>query len=119
MFLGWLIEKGLVSETFHVDEEFSAACAEFRSRAMSGPRLYCELLDGVLTDDDLSEEGNRFVNWYINKYYDDFSETLFHHGKNEGAVSDLCRDPRLERAAARISGKVNRRKLLKNESGNL
>lgn len=76
MLLGWLIEHQLVSEDFAVAEDLEAACEKFKNRRITGPEFYCELMDGVLTDDDLSDEGNRFVKWYINHYYGDFIDTL-------------------------------------------
>lgn len=76
MLLGWMIERELVSEEFRVDEDLVAACAEFKSRVTTGPKLYCDMLDGVLTDNDLNEEGNRFMKWYIKRFHGDFADTF-------------------------------------------
>jgi hypothetical protein len=71
--LAWLIEHELVSENFQIDEDLVTARAEFKSRVTTGPKLYCDMLDGVLTDDDLNDEGNRFMKWYATKYHGDFA----------------------------------------------
>lgn len=84
--LGWLIEHELVSEGFQVDEDLGAACAEFKSRVTTGPSIYCDMLAGVLTDVDLTDEGNRFMKWYIKRFHGDFADTFC----GGGEFDDRC-----------------------------
>lgn len=62
LFLGWLVERDLVSDFFR--EESEEAIAQFRARSLTGPQLY-ESWDGALTDDMLSDEGNAFAADYF------------------------------------------------------
>lgn len=63
MFLGWLVERDLVSEFFK--SEGAAEIREFKRRKITAPELY-RAWDGVLTDDMLSTEGNAFAGEYFN-----------------------------------------------------
>ena len=58
MFLGWLIDRGLVSGEFM--EDTSELIEGFRARDVTGPEIY-ESWDGALVDDMLSAEGNAFA----------------------------------------------------------
>lgn len=69
MFLGWLIENGLYSDEF---EEDSADLIEaFKGKEQTGPQVFAKC-DGVLADDMLNEEGNRFAADYLDFQHGDF-----------------------------------------------
>jgi hypothetical protein len=77
VFLGWLIDRNLLSEEFwdNAGEEIEA----FRQRRRTGPQIY-EWNDGVLVDDMLNEEGNAFAQHYFDfdkgQYLADYEELL-------------------------------------------
>ena len=70
LFLGWLIERNLVSEEFIIDNEETIAL--FKEMKLTSPELFERSCDGVLMLEDLNEDGNRFA-----LYYFDFSNGLF------------------------------------------
>lgn len=78
MFLGWLADTGLLSESFI--KEFPDELASFKQRKITGPQLFENTYDGVLTLNDISELGNRFALSYFEfengKYLIDYGETL-------------------------------------------
>jgi hypothetical protein len=63
-YLGWAIEHGFAGEL--LTQDFTAEVEQFRCGKISGPRLL-QITDGVLDDQMLSEEGNRFTA----DYYED------------------------------------------------
>lgn len=73
LYLGWLVDRGLVSEVF--EREFRKPLMAFSARQLTGPKLY-EECDGVLSDDLLSTEGNEFTAAYFETddggYIDDY-----------------------------------------------
>lgn len=73
MFVGWLIDHDMISE------EFAPETARFRSGELTGAKVY-ELWDGVLVDDMLTDEGNRFAQAYFDfetgQYINDYGEIL-------------------------------------------
>lgn len=69
LYLGWLVERGLVSADFI--ESGEDWIGRFKAREVTGPELY-ELWDGALGDDMLNEEGNAF-----SRYYFDFEKGRF------------------------------------------
>ncbi|MCM3339323.1 hypothetical protein M3650_11910 [Paenibacillus sp. MER TA 81-3] len=85
LFLGWMIEHGLYSIDFEEDAEEDIAA--FKQRQLTGTQIYIKW-DGVLADDMLSDEGNRFATvyfdfengTYLEDYQDTFSDapTLYH-----------------------------------------
>ena len=58
LYLGWAIERGFAGEL--LVEDFSDELEQFRTRKITAPRLL-QITDGVLDDQMLSEEGNRFT----------------------------------------------------------
>lgn len=72
MYLGWIIEKGLFSETF--GRELGDIRA-FRNRQKSGAQIY-EKWNSELTSDMLSDQGNHFTSAYYNRFLQDYRETL-------------------------------------------
>ena len=64
MFLGWLIDRDLVSERFK--REYPEQIKLFRERQMTGAQVYQQCLDGTLMLEDISEIGNRFGIYYFN-----------------------------------------------------
>src|SRR5688572_21994520 len=61
MYLGWIIDRGLFSESFA--QEAAEEIAGVRSGKVSGTDVY-ERWDGALVGDMLSAEGNAFSQWY-------------------------------------------------------
>lgn len=61
-YFGWLIDNSLL------DEEFAEDCEEdialFKQREITAPQLF-QRLDGVLSEQDLSEQGNAFTQSYF------------------------------------------------------
>lgn len=60
LFFGWLIEHDLLDAEFIEAWELAPEIALFRSKDLTGPKLF-ELVDGALIDDMLTDEGNRFA----------------------------------------------------------
>ncbi len=75
-FLRWLIEQDLMAKSFVEEEEI---LEKFRAGSSSIHKVY-EWWDCCLTDDMLSEEGNKFARHYFDfdngKYLQDYIETL-------------------------------------------
>lgn len=61
LFLGWVIDRGLVSAAFAGD--FPQLLEAFRSRRKTGPQVYA-LAGGILASDMLSDVGNAFARAY-------------------------------------------------------
>lgn len=78
MFLGWLIDNGLVSDDFKND--LHAEIHEFTKRELTGAQLFQRCCDGTLLPEDLSDAGNRFAMDYFEfehgQYLPDYAETL-------------------------------------------
>ena len=77
MFLGWLVDRDLISEEFA--DDWGEEMARFKRREISGPALF-ELVDGALVDDMLSDEGNSFAAHYFDfekgRFIGDYEELL-------------------------------------------
>jgi hypothetical protein len=77
MFLGWVIDTNLYSERF--GQELKRYVAAFKARELTGAKVF-EACDGVLTDEMLSNEGNRFAQDYFDldraKYLVDYDNLL-------------------------------------------
>ncbi|MES2570639.1 MAG: hypothetical protein V4710_11375 [Verrucomicrobiota bacterium] len=69
-FLAWAIERDLAGAL--LTDDFAEEVAQFRSGEISGPRLL-QITDGVLDDQMLSDEGNRFTL----AYYEDLDDGYF------------------------------------------
>jgi hypothetical protein len=78
LFLGWMIDNGLVSEQFKTD--LSAEIDRFKQQRLTGPQLFQKCCGGVLMLDDLSATGNRFAMAYFEfntgQYLKDYEITL-------------------------------------------
>jgi len=76
-YLGWLILQRLVSDEFVSD--FASEITRFRDRAISAPALF-QAIDGVLSDNMLNDEGNRFSSEYFDfengDYLSDYESLL-------------------------------------------
>jgi len=81
MFLGWLVDAGLVSEAFQ--EENAVEIQLFKNRQLTGAQLYEKACDGVLLLEDLSKIGNLF-----SLHYFEFSSGLY----PTDYTMTLCRD---------------------------
>jgi hypothetical protein len=81
MFVGWLIERGLLSS--ELLEDFPDLGGAFLARSKTGPEVF-QLMDGALTDEDLTDEGNDFAETYF-----DFEKGLYVHDYEELLCGDL------------------------------
>lgn len=88
-YLGWLIDNNLLDEEFAEDCESEIAL--FIKREITAPRLF-ELLDGVLSQHDLSEQGNAFSQSYFDfdtgNYLHDYHKFLSDGLPSEFHVQD-------------------------------
>jgi hypothetical protein len=86
LFLGWLMQRGLVSE--EVDDEL---VRDFKKRRRTGPRIY-EELDGVLDDAMLTDDGNAFAKAYFDlgtgAYISEYQDLLAADLESVYAVAD-------------------------------
>lgn len=77
LYLGWLIENKFLEREFY--EEMNDVINMFMRREITAPELFSRW-DGVLVDDMLSDEGNRFSHYYFDfakgQYLDDYVEKL-------------------------------------------
>lgn len=77
MFLGWIIDNNLFSDEF--EEDIQIEIDNFKQRSISGTQIYM-LCDGVLADDMLNDEGNKFAKFYFDfetgQYLKDYEETF-------------------------------------------
>jgi len=80
LFLGWLIDKDLVSDEFKNDH--NKEIEQFKKTEMTGAQIFECCCDGVLMIEDLSELGNRFALPYFNfdsgQYLNDYETTFLH-----------------------------------------
>ena len=89
MLLGWFVDTDMVSDDFRT--EAGKQLERVRRRSLTGPKLY-EWADGVLTDDMLSEVGDKFARHYVGgggaRYLQDFRRTLCSGEQSEFDVED-------------------------------
>lgn len=102
MFVTWLIQHDLMSE-LHLDES-TEGLASVKARTLTGPHFFATYMDGVLTDEDLSDEGNAFAAAYLDfeqgKYLADYHEILSNAFPSELHVPDTWEN--YDRLAPRI-----------------
>ncbi|AYN27015.1 hypothetical protein D8682_08425 [Buttiauxella sp. 3AFRM03] len=86
-YFGWLIDNNLMSEEFA--EDCAQEIALFLKREITAPRLF-EEFDGVLSDQELSEQGNSFSQDYFEtgNYFNDYGEFLSDSLASEFHVQD-------------------------------
>ena len=100
MFVGWLIEHGMISE------EFTPETVRFRTGELTGTQVYM-LWDGALVDDMLTEEGNEFALAYFDfthgQYMADYGEVLAFGLPSQYHVQDTHEN------YARIKKRINQR----------
>lgn len=85
-FLRWLEERGLVSDWFR--EENAEELAAIREGRLSWPKFLMESLDGCLTDEMVTAEGNAFGAAYYGergRFWDDYGSTV-----SDGKQGILC-----------------------------
>ncbi|HEX8911041.1 MAG TPA: hypothetical protein VF796_01690 [Humisphaera sp.] len=76
MFLAWAAQRGLTEDAF-LDEE-GIDVGAVRARRMTGRDLLVTALDGVLSEDDLNDEGNAFAeSYYLPGTYGEDYDNLF------------------------------------------
>lgn len=80
MFVGWVIDNDLYDKEFFKQLNMEKGVEAFKKRKITGVQIYQNSLDGALTNDDLSEEGNEFAKYYFDAktwpYMNDYRETL-------------------------------------------
>jgi hypothetical protein len=78
MFLAWALLSGL-GGSLHI-EDFPDSIPQLQSRAVTPGAFLLEACDGKLTNEDFSDEGNAFTQFYFDfekgKYLEDY-ETAF------------------------------------------
>ena len=78
MFLGWILDAGLYDRECW--EDSAGHIASFKSREMTGAQVYQYACDGVLTEEELNDEGNAFAHDYFDfergTYVSDYDEVL-------------------------------------------
>lgn len=65
MFLGWIIDNDLFNKEFFDELGILKDINAFRNRKIKATDIYRNQLDGALTSEDLSEEGNSFAQYYF------------------------------------------------------
>ncbi|WP_016761401.1 DUF7832 domain-containing protein [Leptospira weilii] len=79
IYLGWLIENDLIddAEPPFNEPEFKEAFQQFKAREVTPVTIYEELFDGCLSDDMLTDQGNKFTHFYYSgEYLDDYETFL-------------------------------------------
>lgn len=81
MYVTWLIEQSLFG-----DNADAVAVGRVKSRHMTGAEFVEEHCDGKLLDEDLSEDGLAFTEWYYERYLDDYCR----HFRLDGSADALA-----------------------------
>lgn len=88
MFLGWLMDNGLLNKAF--EEEIGRDLEKFIQREITGTDIFM-IVDGILTSDMLNEEANQFAAEYFDFqngiYLEDYEE-IFSEVDNLYEVED-------------------------------
>ena len=74
MFLAWAALRDLVGE--ELVEDAAAALDALRSRQITGREFLFNELDGVLSEDDLDDEGNAFAAYYYGSYQREYNDMM-------------------------------------------
>ena len=78
MFVAWAFLAGLAGD-LHIDD-FPDHLPKLRSRAWTPGEFFLHACDGKFTDEDLTEDGNKFVQAYFDfekgQYIHDYESTL-------------------------------------------
>lgn len=77
MFLAWIIHNDLVGAMHHEDEDDADAIARIKARKMTGRDFLFKHCDGVLTEDNLSDEGNAFAAFFLSRHNPDGYDRLY------------------------------------------
>ncbi len=105
MFLGWILDNDLHSVDFWQDS--AGYIASFKAREMTGAQVYEYACDGVLLDEELSEDGNAFAHDYFDfgreQYLKDYDELLARGLPSIYHVEDTWNN--YEKIARRISSR--------------
>ncbi len=65
MFLGWIIDNNLFNNEFFDELGAQKDIEAFKNRQIPATTIYQNLFDGVLTSEDLNDEGNAFAQSYF------------------------------------------------------
>ena len=92
MFLAWALLKGFAGE-IHI-EDFPETLDQLRQRTITPGQFLIQACDEKFTDEDLSDEGNAFAEYYFNSgekwgaYLGDYEATLGLNGRSLYHVAD-------------------------------
>jgi hypothetical protein len=90
MFVAWALLSGL-SGSIHI-EDFPDHIPKLTNRSATPATFFLEACDGKFTDEDLSEEGNRFAGDYFEfekgQYLADYESLLGEEGRDLYYVAD-------------------------------
>lgn len=96
LFLGWALDRGF--EGALIRDDFSDELASYRAGKITATRLL-QITDGVLDDQLLAEEANRFAeSYYESAYLAEFCE-LFPDAKTCYHVQDTAENARIVKLA--------------------
>ena len=80
IYVAWLIANGLLADSAFDDDHGRELQQNLLSRRVTGPQLFEQWFDGVLTDQELTDEGDRFSRAYFDfdkgSYLADYEELL-------------------------------------------
>jgi hypothetical protein len=79
LYLGWLIRRDMHNPKFYSDEWLEG----IKSRTVSGSEALAHV-DGKLTSDEMTPEGDAFTAWYYDQYINDFDRVF-----GQGTVDDV------------------------------
>ena len=90
MFVAWAFQAGLAGE-IHT-EDFPGDIPRLTARSVTPGAFFLEACDGKFTDEDLTDEGNRFAGDYFDfdkgKYLADYEQVLSEEGLDIYSVPD-------------------------------
>ncbi|HEX4796831.1 MAG TPA: hypothetical protein VH370_23770 [Humisphaera sp.] len=93
MFLAWVINHGMAGPD--LTDEAASDLEEVRQRRLTGRTVLFNHLDGVLSDEDLNDEGNAFAKHYYQKYQGEYDALIrrklktAYHASDDWATYDM------------------------------
>jgi hypothetical protein len=81
MYVAWLIDNSLVSDSLNTQE-----VKRVKSRAITGAQFIEEQCDCKLIDEDLNEDGLAFTSWYYDRYLNEYCR----HFRLDGSADALA-----------------------------
>ena len=90
IFLAWVILHDMISDELLA--EAAGDLAAVRERRMTGRAFLFRHLDGVLSEEDLNEQGNSFAKHYYKKYMGDFDRAVRKQFPTAYHIGDLWKN---------------------------